>query len=37
MKFREFKTSSGKLVLSGKDKKTNEELIKQEKGDISRA
>ena len=29
MKFRQFITSSGKLVLSGKDRKTNEELVKQ--------
>ena len=29
MKFREFKTSSGKIVLAGKDAKSNEELIKQ--------
>jgi len=29
MNFRKFITSSGKLVLSGKDKETNEELIKQ--------
>ena len=28
-KFREFVTSSGKLVLSGKDRESNEELIKQ--------
>jgi len=28
-KFREFKTSSGKKVLAGKDAKTNEELIEQ--------
>lgn len=29
MKFREFKTSSGKKVLAGKDAKSNEELVKQ--------
>ena len=29
MKFRQFTTSSGKLVLSGKDRETNELLIKQ--------
>ena len=29
MKFREFKTSSGKLVLAGKDERNNEELITQ--------
>lgn len=29
MKFREFKTSSGKLVLAGKNAKNNEELIAQ--------
>src|SRR3989344_2203112 len=29
MKFREFKTSSGKKVLSGKDAGSNEEIIKQ--------
>ncbi len=29
MKFREMKTSSGKLVLAGKNAKNNEELIKQ--------
>ena len=28
-KFREFSTSSGKLVLAGKDAKNNEELIEQ--------
>ena len=28
-KFRQFLTSSGKLVLAGKDAKSNEELIKQ--------
>ena len=33
MKFREFTTSSGKLVLSGKDKETNELLIKQAEKD----
>lgn len=29
MKFREFKTSSGKLVLAGKNEKNNEELVAQ--------
>ncbi len=29
MKFREFKTSSGKLVLVGKNEKNNEELVAQ--------
>ena len=29
MKFREFKTSSGKQVLGGKNQENNEELIKQ--------
>lgn len=29
MKFREFTTSSGKLVLSGKDRETNEKLIER--------
>lgn len=29
MKFREFKTSSGKLVLGGKNEKNNEELVAQ--------
>ena len=29
MNFRNFETSSGKLVLAGKDAKNNEELIKQ--------
>ncbi len=29
MKFRQFSTSSGKLVLAGKDAKSNEELIAQ--------
>jgi len=29
MKFREFITSNGKKVLAGKDKESNEELIKQ--------
>jgi len=29
MKFREFKTSSGRLVLAGKNAENNEELIKQ--------
>ncbi len=29
MKFRQFKTSSGKLVLAGKDARSNEELIAQ--------
>jgi len=29
MKFREFKTSSGKLVLAGKNAENNEELVKQ--------
>ncbi len=28
MKFREFKTKSGKKVLAGKDAKSNEELMK---------
>lgn len=36
MKFRELKTSSGKLVLAGKNAKNNEELVMQveEKEDI---
>ena len=29
MKFREFKTSSGKLVLAGKSAENNEELVEQ--------
>ena len=33
MTFREFKTSSGKLVLSGKDRESNELLIKQAEKD----
>ena len=35
MTFRKFKTSSGKLVLAGKDAETNEKLINQaEKNEI---
>ncbi len=33
MKFREFKTSSGKLVLAGKNEKNNEELVAQAESD----
>jgi len=33
MKFREFTTTTGKLVLSGKDKETNELLIKRAEKD----
>lgn len=33
MKFREFTTSSGKLVLAGKDAETNEQIIKQSEKD----
>jgi len=29
MKFREFKTSSGKIVLAGKDAESNEKLVEQ--------